>query len=246
MPVAVFFIVLAVILGATALGLYLGRILPKHHVSEGSKEIIHAFMEVNALLAAVVLGLLTFSAKTSFDTKDLEWKHASAKIILLDRLMDQYGPETAEARKHLRATVAKKIAQAERSGGAETNLVVRLDDVQLQLASLSPATDGQRWLKHKALDISNDISQARWFLLDEIDSTMPLPFLAVMVFWLALIFFSYGLFTPRNMTVLAVVFLCAVSLAASVFLIMEMDRSMEGLITISIDPLRETLAELGK
>lgn len=246
MPVTVFFIVLAVILGATVLGLYLATILPKHHVSEGSKEIIHAFMGVNALLAAVVLGLLVFSAKTSFDTKDLEWKHATAKILLLDRLMAQYGPETNEARKHLRAAVAAKLAEVERSPGTTTELLVSLDDVQLQLGNLSPATDGQRWLKHKALDISNDIAQARWFLLDEIDSTMPLPFLAVMVFWVALIFFSYGLFTPRNVTVLAVVFMCAVSLAASVFLIMEMDRSMDGLITISSDPLRETLAELGK
>lgn len=245
MPITMFFVVLAAILIATLLGLFLATVLPKQHVNPSSKEIIRAFMDVNALLAAVVLGLLVFAAKTAFDTKDMEWKHSAANIILLDRLLAQFGPETDKARKLLRATVAAKLAQIGHSQASSPDLVVSLGGVQHEIGNLSPVTDSQQWLKRKALDVSSTIAQARWFLLDEVDSTMPLPFLAVMVFWLALIFFSYGLFTPTNFTVLAVVFLCAISLAATVFLIMEMDQSMDGLITISTAPLREAMFELG-
>lgn len=246
MPVIVFFSVLAIILGATALGLYLSTVLPRQHVNTDSKDVIRAFMDINALLAAVVLGLLVFSAKSSFDTKDLEWKHASANIILLDRLLAEYGPGTREAREQLRAAVERKLKQFEQPETSKAKLIVGLEDVQIQIAGLSPDTDAQRWLKSKALDVSNTIAQARWFLLDESGGTIPIPFLTVLMFWLAIIFFSHALFTPMNATTLGVIFLSAVSLAASVFLIMEMDQSMEGLISISSAPLREALAELGR
>src|SRR5690606_41981877 len=122
MPVMMFFIVLAVVLSGAGLGLYMATVLPKHHVSEQSKDIVRAFMEVNGLLSAVVLGLLIFSAKTSFDIKDTEWKHASANIVLLDRLLAQYGQETNEARQRLRAAVAAKLAQLETSGAPQGEL----------------------------------------------------------------------------------------------------------------------------
>lgn len=245
MSVIVFFSVLAILLGATALGLYFGATLPRHHLNRDSKDVIHAFMDINALLAAVVLGLLVFSAKSSFDTKDLEWKHASANIILLDRLLAQYGPETRPAREKLRAAVERKLKQFEQPAAPRSKFVVRLEDVQSQIGLLSPETDAQHWQKSKALDVSNTIAQARWFLLDEIGSTIPIPFLAVLMFWLAIIFFGHSLFAPRNMTTLGVIFLSAVSLAASVFLIMEMDQSLEGMISISSEPLREAIKELG-
>ena len=116
--------------------------------------------------------------------------------------------------------------------------------MQDKIRALAPESDGERWLKERALAVSGDIAQARWFLLEELDSTMPRPFVAIMVFWLMLIFFSYGLFTPRNATVLAVLALCAVSLASSVYLVLEMDDSLEGPIAISTEPLHKALDEI--
>jgi len=244
MPVIVFFVVLALVLAATVLGLYLGRILPKHHLSEDSRTVIRAFMDLNALLATVVLGLLIFSAKTSFDTKDTEWRHASANIIMLDRLLVDYGPETRDIRARLRQAVTRKLAQIEQADPPAGELIVRVDDMQKEISALVPTDDAQRWLKSKALDVGNEIARARWFLIDEIDVEMPLPFLVITVFWIALIFFSYGLISPINATVLTVVVLCAISLAAAIYLILEMDRSVGGLISISTEPLRQSLIEL--
>lgn len=243
MPVVAFLVVFALTFCAALLGLFLATVLPKHHMTDESQRAIHSFLELNGLLAAVVLGFLVFSAKTSFDTKDTEWRQASADVILLDRLMAHYGPETRDVRALLRKAVASKLAQFEHAQ-ERTEMVVEIDQVQLQLSSLVPTTDAQSWLKNKALDVTNDIARTRWFLLDDVDSTMPLPFLALLVLWLTIIFFGNGLFSPRNATVLSIVMLCAIALAGSVFLIMEMDESQGGLISISSEPLHEALTEL--
>jgi len=68
----------------------------------------------------------------------------------------------------------------------------------------------------------------------------------VVVFWLTIIFGSFGLLAPRNATVVAVLFLCALSVAGAIFLILEMDQPFEGLMKISSAPLRYALSQLGQ
>ena len=246
MPTIVFFIVFACLLGSALAGLSSARVLPEHHLSAASKDVIYAFMNVIALLAAVVLGLLIFAAKTSYDTKDTEWKHASANIILLDRVLAQYGPEAAAARDQLRTAVSHKLAELEskqegRGGGTGRPLVAGIEEVQDTVRKLSPESEAQRLIKARALEVAGDISKARWFLVENVDSTVPIAFLVVLVLWLAFIFFSYGLFAVWNATVISIIVLCALSLAGSVYLIFEMDDSLGGPISISTAPLRRAL-----
>ncbi len=246
MPILIFFVVLACTFGATVIALYCASSLPKEHLTGTSKEVIHAFMAVVALLAAVILGLLMYAAKTAFDNKDAEFRHATAKLVLLDRVLVHYGPEVANARKQLRAAVERKLAEAEpRPKVSKQGGFAVIELVQDELRSLTPANDSQRWLQKRALDLSGEIAESRWFLVEDLDSTMPIPFLVVLIFWLALIFFCYGLFAPRNITVLTISFLCAVSLAASVYLVLEMDNSLDGPIRISVEPLRKALDLMG-
>ncbi len=86
-------------------------------------------------------------------------------------------------------------------------MFVTVEKIQDTIRAFAPTSEAQRWLKDRALDVSGDIAEARWFLLDDLDSAMPVPFLMILVFWLALIFFCYGLFSPANFTVLTVMFL---------------------------------------
>jgi hypothetical protein len=73
-----------------------------------------------------------------------------------------------------------------------------------------------------------------------------MPFLVVMVFWLAVIFASFGLFAPRNATVIATLFVCALSVSGAIFLILELDSPFSGLLQISDAPLRNAIAHLGQ
>jgi hypothetical protein len=65
-------------------------------------------------------------------------------------------------------------------------------------------------------------------------------------FWVTIIFTSFGLLSPRNATVIAVLLVCALSMAGSLFLIQELDRPYEGLIKLSNAPLRDALVHLGQ
>ena len=49
-------------------------------------------------MTAMVLGLLTASAKDSFDSVDTAVKHTAIDILPLDRVLARYGPETKEIR----------------------------------------------------------------------------------------------------------------------------------------------------
>jgi hypothetical protein len=83
-------------------------------------------------------------------------------------------------------------------------------------------------------------------LLEQGGSSIPMPFLVVLVFWLAILFTGFGLLAPSNATVLVALCVCAMSTAGAIFLILELDRPFEGMMQISIAPLRNALAHLGQ
>lgn len=86
--------------------------LPDHHLSAESKEVVKLGMGLVGTMAALVLGLLVASAKSSFDAQSSELTQASASIVVLDRVLAQYGPETREVREILRGA-AKKASSSE-------------------------------------------------------------------------------------------------------------------------------------
>jgi hypothetical protein len=116
--------------------------------------------------------------------------------------------------------------------------------VQSQLLRLVPANDEQRWLHTRALTIAADLEQARWMLYEQSRSSIPMPFLVVLVSWLAVIFAILGLLAPRNGTVYVVILVCALSVSTAVYLILEMDQPFEGILQISSAPLQSALTEI--
>lgn len=84
-------------------------VLPEHHVSPESKDVVKLGMGLIATLAALVLGLLIASAKSSFDAQRTGLQQLAANLVLLDRALTRYGPETKDAREALRRLVASTI-----------------------------------------------------------------------------------------------------------------------------------------
>ncbi|MGB3551810.1 MAG: hypothetical protein WA993_14055 [Candidatus Binatus sp.] len=249
-PLSIGWIVLACVFGGALLGMALRLILPEHHLSAESKDVIKLGMGLTAMMSALVLALLTNSAKGSYDAQRNEVTQLSANIILLDRVLAHYGPETKEARALVKLSAAgmiDRIWPENRSGLAQLapNTAVAegfFDKIQ----ELSPQNEVQRSLQAQALKTSIDIGQARLLLLEQGGRSIPMPFLALLVFWLTIIFLSFGLFAPPNATVIVTLFLCALSVSGAIFLIMELDRPFGGLIQISAAPLRNAIVHLGK
>jgi len=244
-------IVFALVFGGALLGVYLGKVLPPRHLNPDAKDVIKVSMAMVATLAALVLGLLTASAKSSLDDKDAELRSMAERVIFLDRTMAEYGPETAEARTLLKQILVARISliwPEENNGAVAPEAIGRgagVETVQKKLLALSPKDDAQRWLQSTALQTTRDIALARWALLEQIGSTIQWPFLVVVVFWLATLFASFGLFAPRNASVAVALLIAALSVAGSIFLILEMDQPYSGLVKLSSAPFRIALAELG-
>jgi hypothetical protein len=246
------FLVFACVLGGAALGMLMRSVLPEHHVNDTSKYIFELAMALLATLTALVLGLLIASAKSSYDSKVDEIKQGAAKIILLDRTLRHYGPEADQARAILRRITARQTdltwmrnsMQISASSAAASS---GIEEVQEELRMLVPPNDAQRWLRTRGLELSSELAQMRWLSIDQHRGSIPTPFLVAVVFWLTVIFCSFGLFAPRHGTIFAVIFACALSVSSAIFLILELDKPFEGgLITISDAPLRDAIAELNR
>ncbi len=245
-------IAFAFISGATLLGLYLHRVLPKEHLSDDSKDTVKLGMGMVATLAALVLGLLIGFATNSFNAMSSDVQHTAANLILLDHTMSRYGPETHEIRDLLRRTTAARIdviwpksdfrpAQFE-----SVDAMAQSDAVQDKLRELTPRTDAQRWLQARALSLTTELVQTRWLLIAQADNPIPTLLLALLIFWVAIIFLSFALFAPRNATVLVTLLVCALSVSGSIFLMLELNSPFSGAISISSAPMREALSRLGR
>ena len=251
--IAIALVVLVCVFGGATLGLFLSARLPAHHLGADSRDSVKMAIAVLSTLTALVLGFLVASAKNSFDAKTDGISQVATDIILLDRVMAQYGPESSSARELLRKVTAARIGQMRpgagivppKAGGADVADAVEM--LQRQLRDLRPATDAQRALQSQALAITSELERTRWLtLMRAAGSTIPTAFLVVLVSWLTVVFAGIGLLAPRNGTVVLWLIVCAISVSAAIFLILELDSPYGGVIRISDTPLRFVLEQLGR
>jgi hypothetical protein len=248
--IAIGCIVFVLVFSSALLAMFAHRALPEHHLSADSKDVVKLGVALVATMSALVLSLLVASAKSAFDTRSNQLVEASADIILLDRALARYGPETKEARSLLQRTVAATVERFWPAEGAkpvvidpEASPVEALYD---KIEALSPQSEAQRTMQSQALTLAADMGRTRLLVFEHLGTSIPVPFLVVLVFWLCIIFASFGLFAPRNATVITVLCVCALSVSGAIFLILELDRSFEGLLQVSGAPLRTALAQLGR
>ena len=250
-PLVISLVAFGAILCGMFIGMFLRVVLPGHHLSDESKDSVRLGIGMIATMAALVLGLLIASAKGTFDTLNNGLIQTGSKIILLDRIMASYGPETKEARDLLRLGLESTVEQtwsklnARQTEAKAPYAGAGLESIQDKLLHLSPKNDAQRWLQSKALQVSGEVADARW-LLTELrgHSSLPMPFFVMLVSWLVIIFFSFGLLSPRNATVITVLLVCVVSATGALYLILELDRPYGGFVAISSAPLRNALLYL--
>ena len=244
-------IVFAVVFGGAMFGMLLGSALPNQQLSAETRDVIRVIMAMLATLSAVVLGLLTGSAITSLAEKEGELRRAGVQFIMLDRTLAAYGPETKATRGLLKQILTERISQIWPEEGGDVTLDAfrggaGVDAVRRELFALSPQTDEQRWLQSNALQFTNTIAVSRWTTVEQIGSRFPWPFFIVVVFWLAIIFASFGIFAPRNAAVTAALFVAALGLAGAIFMILEMEQPYGGVVKIPSTSLRIALDQLGR
>ena len=248
--IAIRLVVFACVFGGALFGMFLRAVLPERHLSADTKDTVRLGMGLVGTMAALVLGFLIASAKGFYDTQNSELTQMSAKVVLLDRVLAHYGPESKEARDLLRNAVAQMLdslwpkdglqrSQTAPTGGGGEGLYDKIQE-------LTSKTDAQRSLQAQAASLAVQLGEARWLMYAQTGSFISLPVLALVVFWLAIIFISFGLFAPRNPTAIATLLFCALSVSGAIFLIEAMYRPFEGIMQIPSTPVRNALAHLGQ
>ena len=208
-------------LGGIWLGTLLRRSLPRHHLNEHAKDVVRLGVGLIAAIAALVLGLLIGAAKGSFDTQTTQVNQITANVILLDRVLEQYGPETRPIRRHMRNVVHHfadqlwREKQTTTDGSFQTNAAA--EQVYSEIYKLSPQNEAQRSLQSRAGQVINDLAQVRFMLFAESENLIPTPFLAILAFWLMIVFASYSMFSPLNLTLFTCLSLFAFSSACAIF-----------------------------
>lgn len=245
-------IVFACVFGSALLGLYLRTVLPEHHLGDDSIGVVKLTIGLIATMAALVLGLLISSAKGSYDTVNGELVRNAASIIRIDRVLARYGPETQEVRGLIKQSYGTSIqilasrdpAQVARLGSPEAS--TQVEGLQRKLEELSPHSEEQGHLKASAIQIADDVLAVRWLALLQAQGSVPLPLLVALVLWLSIIFGAFGLFTPSNGTVIGALLLGALSTSGAIFLILELNTPLDGLIGLSLAPMRDAFTILGR
>ena len=245
-------IVLAIVFCSGLLGMFCSKKLPADHLSEETKHLINMSMGVVATLTALVLGLLIVAGHSSFATRNQEVLRIAADVIRLDRLLHRYGHETDESRDLLRRYIVAKTEALFPEGGHRSPVFegpqteFLYGELQDKVVALNGKDGNQRWLQAQALQLLSSMSSDRWLLVEQNVIGITSPLLVVVVFWLALLFFSFGLFAPRNATAMTALFLCAAAVAAAVEVTLDLNKPFQGLIRVSSNPMKHAIHEISQ
>ena len=240
-------IVLASVFGGALLGILLRSVLPSHHLSAETKDIVKLGMGLVGTMAALVLGLLVASAKGSYDTQSAELTQLSSNILLLDRGLTLYGPETREIRALLRDIVVRFHDQMwSKDAASRLSPPSGGEILYAKIQGLTPKNDTQRSIQSQALSVVVDMGKTRLLMYEQAKTAVSRPLLVVLVLWLSVIFISFGLYAPFNATAVSSLFLAALSVSGAIFLILEMYTPYAGLVQISDAPVRAVITNLGR
>lgn len=235
-------ITFALVFGGALFGVFLSTRLPKNHLAAETKDAVRVAMAMVGTVSAMVLGLLVGSAKTYYDHQRDELTQLSANVAVLTRLLQHYGPEANPAREALRAVVGRTLADAWPQEPTENSQLLPTNppiaELYDQVNSLAPKNDEQRAMQNEAASLLLSVGQLRWLILEQTSQTASSPLLFVLVFWLTSIFVSWGMYSPRNATVIITFFIAAMAVSGAILMIMELHSPFTGLVPVSSAPLR--------
>jgi len=240
----------ACIFGGTFLGIFVRRRLPDRHLSGDTKDVVRQGTGLIATLASLVLGLLIASANGKYETQNSQIMQIIADIILVDNTLGLIGPDAEPIRETLRRQIgvaADRIWGDSRPsfGKAKPFEAGTLGlSIYTQVLQLTLKDDEQRFFQARAMDALVDLGKTRLLLYTNASASIPIPFLIVLVGWLALIFASISLFAESNARTITILCIFSFAASAAIFLILELSQPFTGLMMISDVPFRNALAAL--
>jgi hypothetical protein len=255
-------LVILLVTGAAA-GFVLRSVVPEPHRNQPTIEFLRIVTALLVTFAALVMSLILASVRNSYDAAFHDRSHYASSLAELDACMRNYGPELAVARLKLHGYVGAVIASTwpdepppqgvvypDTTGmpalGEVPTLAAIIDEIGMAIDQLAPADPLHRSLATRcAADYRESVS-ARWAVIEDIHGSLSAPFAAVLVFWLTLVFLSFGLQSPRNRLAGVAIGIAIVSVASVMFVILDLDLPYGGLFGIPSTSMRLALADMLK
>ena len=236
-------------MAGVAVGMTLRARLPADQLNRETREVIRLGAGLLATLAAVVISLMIASAKSSYDIQDGHFRQLAAYLVETDQLLAQYGPEAIEVRILMRQAVPAaidRIWREERAASQDSAFTAASLAEQLNGAidALAPGNDAQRALKVRIAQASAEIAHTRLLMFADAGRPILTPFLLILIFWLTVIFTSFGLSVEPGALVGAALLVFALSVSSALFLVADLSQPFAGVMQIPKEQLRHTLAPL--
>jgi hypothetical protein len=177
---------------------------------------------------------------------ELQTQHQKIELLCFLIVIDQFRGQSRNVADQFVLILETEIVPSLGTGIFLYELTFGPNELAKRIQALSPKDDRQRSIQAQALSVLMGLTQTRWLMYEQESNSVSTPILVILVFWLTAIFISFGLFAPRNATVIAALFVAGMSVSGAIFLILEMYAPFGGIIQISSAPLRATLAQLGQ
>jgi hypothetical protein len=242
-------LVAACIFSGGVAGLYLHRVVPIGHLTRETYDVVKLGAGMLSVLASLVLGLLISTAKTSYDSADHAVQNYAAELALLNETLRDYGGTASGPRDLLRDYTRRFLTEGWPDDGKPSSIDnedtrALLEHVRESIRALKPVDAGQSALQVEAVAINVALLRQRWLIIERQGPKVQRVVLVVLVSWVTIIFVSFGLSAPRNGTIVIAFLVCSLAIGAAIFLILELDRPLDGMMRISSWPVENVLAHM--
>ncbi len=246
---------------SAALGLYIQPHLRAAHRARETVEVVQLITGMLVTFAALVLGLLTASAKDTYDHADRARGEYAIHLGRLDQCLRDYGPDAGPARHLIWSYTAAVIASTWPSEppptgvsfpntshmprvGPSATLEELLNEAGLEIDRLNPPDPFHTKVANQCLVDFGMVLSTRVAVIEDARQAVSAPFYWVLVFWLMIVFGSLGLSAPHNRLVVILFAIGSLSLSSVMFVIFDLSQPYNGVFAISSDTMRAALAQM--
>jgi hypothetical protein len=241
-------VVFVSVFAGAMVGMWLRRALPLEHLGTDTKDTMRLAIGLVVTMTSLVLGMLVSSAKTYYDGQKSIVAQMSSDIILLDGLLESFGPQSKDLRVELRRgfeDASDRIWPKDRSQLSKLKPEDLTRNIYAQVEVLVPKNATEAASKAQIVTTVQGLKKTYWLMfLNSEQATVSIPLLIVLTSWLIAIFISFGIFAPSNSTVTFTLIVCALAVSAAIFVIMDMYSPFSGIMRISPIAVRDALSQM--
>ena len=215
-------------------GLRVQSWLAEHNSVEKSRDMIGSVLGLLTLLLALVLGTLIGNTYYFSTNQQSQLQSMMSSIILLDKSLGDFGPETKPLRDGLKSALEHIYDDVWVKGTLDPQKLSVSSVMKMQgpfekaLAALDGKTPEQKTAAASAQAKYASFVQTRILMSLQLAVPFSTALLGVVIVWAALLFFGYGLLSRPNTTTLVALAFGSICVAFAIFIIVELGEPYSG------------------